>query len=215
LKLTEDLYEMFLHPIGDRRYSTPQALEPHGELGRCVEKYTPPTCPNWPEEHGDHRPAPEINRMYTVNRMPGDLLWYPDVILVKEEHSPLFSHLTGVELRPVELFATQLCRVPLVGYVELRVLARVPVDLEKSGVRITYKCPLCGVTTYSLWDEKLGLHFDGTTEDWPDCFQMSPRITSLFFVKSRMAQMIVDHNLAPVALTRVQDLQDLSLDDGQ
>ena len=184
-----------------------------GNLGNCRRQGGPEikasACPNW-QEHGGELEFPPIGRYYVSSRRAGDLLSYPAGVLViaADKASLLVARsLTGMELRPTDLFSDPHCKNPLNGYAELRITGRVKADKEQSGMRLKYKCALCGVERWSHWDREMGLHFEGDPKNWPDIFLMDPAITGFVFVSADFADAVIDLKISPAALTRLEDLE--------
>jgi len=212
LKLPESkLFKLSSVLRGPYCYVSPNSKRALGEVAECFEesKFVPPTCPNWPDRHSVLTPEPETRDLYAYNRSRSDLMWHPGICLVKTEHiARIDKHgFTGIDFRKVNLSSDAKCTKPLEGYSEMRVIGRVPIDMERSGVRVKFACPICGEKMYSHWDRNLGLHFEGNEDEWPDVFMMEPWITSFILVKPAFAQLMVDLKLRPVALKRFEDIR--------
>ena len=190
-------------------YISPEATGDLGNLGGCLKNWSPPSCPNFGDKHGDdNRPQPEKLDLYLVPKsQPCELMWYTQDCVIKQELVEVFEAeaFTGVEFRPVNLYRGPRCSNPLEGYVEMRVSGRVAADEEKSGIRIAYQCPLCGATRYTKWSLKKGLHLKGTYEEWPEVFKVGPSSIGMILVKERFAQFVMAKKYRQLMLTRFDD----------
>jgi len=181
-----------------------------GGVGDVPDAETPEhsRCPNIPAWHGPdfHRERPAA--LYKYGKPLGDILWHYDLFLIKEEWVPRFDAeaFTGFDFRPVNLFKKSNCKEPLPGFVEMYITGRVPIDEERSGVEVTYRCPLCNVTHYTDWREDRGLHFMGDREKWPDLFTTEQGLTFNRFASPRFARFVVETRLHNVQLVRIEDL---------
>ena len=188
-------------------YVSPQSRRTSGELGGLQDESAECSCTNCPDQHMPDVSLQELRQFYVYGGTPGDFLWYPTAWLVGEEAlcGIMAESPSGVEVRPVEFFRDMKCRNSVAGYVELRIVGRVPMDLQRSGCQVEYECPICGATQWSQWKKESGLHFTGSPEDWPDIFMMEPLIATLVFAKPVLAQLVVERGWSPVAITRIED----------
>jgi hypothetical protein len=167
-------------------------------------------CPNdtLPSNHAYTTAYSEPRKVCLWYKSVGDILWATEILLVTTALASVLSQHTfsGIEFHPVELYRDRGCKEPMPGYVEMRILGRVPLDLAASGVKVTHKCELCGAVRYGLWTREKGIHFQGEVDEWPDVFTTSQRITAYRFVKRRFAQLLVDLGVRPFILVRPEDL---------
>jgi len=176
--------------------------------GRHEEKPLPDLCPHIPAQHRPDFDRERPAALYKYGKPLGDILWHYDLFLIKEEWVPRFEAeaFTGFDFRPVVLYKRSNSKELLPGFVEMYISGRVPIDEERSGVELKYRCPLCGVTYYSPWKEDKGLHFKGDSENWPDLFTIEQGLTYYRFASPRFARFVVETRLHNVQLVRIEDL---------
>ena len=189
-------------------YIVPGSADDSGRLGECAQGFVKPECPNFGVEHGADLVVPNIRRFYLASHSRSDLLWYPGacVLALDKAHLVSRSGITGMELRPVDLYKKANCIEEIEGFVEMRVTGRVAIDLEASGVDIAYECPICGHRIWGHWRADKGLQLQGNPKSWPDVFMTDPMVTSYIFVGSRFANLILSLGLRPATLTAIEDL---------
>lgn len=190
-------------------YSSPQGRQNWGRLSHVSKPYVPPECPGWPDKHGDTRPDPDVWDLYTVSKHRTDIMWYPGICVVSDLVAEVLAeeNFSGIDLREVRLFEDAWGKRPIRGYKELRFTGAVPLDLKRCGIRLVSRCKHCGATMYTPWDKWKRLEFEGSFQEWPDAFMMSPKETLYFFVKARLANVLMDNkwdvvNLLPAELLR-------------
>jgi hypothetical protein len=128
--------------------------------------------------------------------------WCVSTCIVTEEFAHVIEkqRFSGIAFRPVRLFKNISCKDPLDGYLEMRVIGRVPADMENSGISVEYQCNVCGAVVYSSWRTDSGIRFQGDPREWPDAFRIT-QMPSLNFVTARFAQFLIDSSVDSVSLT--------------
>jgi hypothetical protein len=201
-----DLYEIGQIPAGKVNYVVPRSV-PSWTTGECDPDYA--DCPNAPKWHGPKFIEPETYDLYTASAKPKDLLWTLYTVAIKEEFAQTIAKrgFSGVDFRPLRLYRGSRCKVPVDGYVEMRTTGRVRIDEEASGISRKFQCPLCGVTMYSSWNVKKGLHFEGSPSEWPDVFKMAQEHTLFRFAKREFVELLIELELKPLVITPIEAME--------
>jgi hypothetical protein len=188
-------------------------------MAHCVTADSkPPDCPNWSEIHPSYKPIdlnhpndipePELQELYVYSGKPCPIMWSGmTCVLGSAFATPLLPRsFAGLHFRPVNLYADDRRKLRLEDYLEMRVTGRVRVDEAASGLRLTYRCPICGASSYSIWDRHKGLHLEGTYEDWPDVFRLE-QLPGYCLARAEFAQAVISLQVPSVSLTKIGDLE--------
>jgi hypothetical protein len=165
-------------------------------------------CPVHPEHQ---RAGKRIGNLVVVlpSEKVGDFVWtwYSDC-LITEKVLNLFREagITGFTVKPVEI-------KPKTEKGHLLTKSRVLWELvvtgkggdadPRSGIRLVYTCPHCGMIRYSSFQD--GIIVDEQTWDGSDFFTVTG-YPKFILVTERAKDLIVEHGLTNCALIRSQDL---------
>lgn len=178
-----------------------------GAVGQCGFKGPVPKCPNWPEKHGSDY-YPDVKNLYIIGKRTPQLLWNYETCLVSEGLVPAFvaAEFSGLNFRDVNLFKASNCSIREQGYVEMEITGIGEAAIQRSGMTLDYRCPLCGYERYSHWDLEKGLHFQQDINDLPDLFMMRPLATTFFFAKARFCSFLTELGVWPLEISLVKDI---------
>jgi hypothetical protein len=204
-----DLYAIGQIPAGDESYSVGKSV-PSWTTGECDPDYA--DCPNSPKKHGPKFIEPETYDLCTSSPKPKDLLWTLYTVAIKEEFAQTIAKrgFSGIDFRPLRLYRGSRRKVPVDGYVEMRITGRVRIDEEASGISRKFQCPLCGVIMYSSWNANKGLHFEGSQSEWPDVFKMAQENTLYRFAKREFVELLIELELTPLVITPIEAMKPFS-----
>ena len=197
----------WLFPSTDRPYYLPpKTPRRYAGLWLCDDiEIVTNECPA-KLEHGPGELKVNLLKGYPKGGPVLEILWYPGLIAIRTEWAEKMqaAGFTGIEFSRAQIYKDSSCAVEHPGWARIRCAAVVEPDTEASGMRLKYRCRLCGRERWTLFDPAKGLWFK-PCDELPDMFQESLR-GGVTFVSERLAEFFMDSGIRPVQLTRFEDV---------
>ena len=202
------------------QFDTPNSLDPAWfttargprDSSRVYEWPNPDFRPTFCIKFDDEHPVSLFDYTdetdFCCEDRPVDVMFGIGIVFVKEHVAEdlLAAGLTGIEAKEARLYSDETLTKRVEGYVKLDISGRVPLDLNACGIRHIKTCPVCGIETWTPWNEWKQCSFLETAP-LPDFFRTSQGLTLTNFVSPRAAEYLSQKNWKFFSLVRLEDDQ--------
>lgn len=203
----------------DIAYMSPGGSYQYAELDLGDEQVTEcePACANIYEEHVASEYQPESLSSVVKGKKHADLLWGLYDLAVTDKVLEIFTKggVSGFDARPVNIE----CEPRLIKYERLWYLyitGKAQPDMKQCGIRLEYKCPLCGHERYASWDRRKGLRVLEGSWDGSDMFRMyAPKdydqgkntMYGYVFATQKVLDLVRDNDLRPACFVDIRKMR--------